>query len=114
MTAQILDGKALAATVRTELTSRVAKLAEAGVVPGLGTLLVGDDPGSRAYVAGKHRDCAEVGVASIRIDLPGDSSEADVLAAVERLNADPAVTGYIVQLPLPPCVDQRRVLEAID
>jgi methylenetetrahydrofolate dehydrogenase (NADP+)/methenyltetrahydrofolate cyclohydrolase len=113
-TAVRLDGTATATAIKAELAERVAVLAAAGIVPGLGTLLVGDDPGSRAYVAGKHRDCAEVGVASIRVDLPGDASEADILAAVERLNADPAVTGYIVQLPLPPEVDQRRVLEAID
>ena len=113
-TAVRLDGTATATAIKAELAERVAALAAAGIVPGLGTLLVGDDPGSRAYVAGKHRDCAEVGVASIRVDLPGDASEADILAAVERLNADPAVTGYIVQLPLPPEVDQRRVLEAID
>lgn len=113
-TAVRLDGAATAAAIKRELAERVSALRAAGVVPGLGTLLVGDDPGSRAYVAGKHRDCAEVGVASIRVDLPGDATEADVLAAVERLNADPAVTGYIVQLPLPPDVDQRRVLEAID
>ncbi|MDQ1512481.1 MAG: methylenetetrahydrofolate dehydrogenase / methenyltetrahydrofolate cyclohydrolase [Microbacteriaceae bacterium] len=113
-TAVRLDGTATAAAIKGELAVRVAALRAAGVVPGLGTLLVGDDPGSRAYVAGKHRDCAEVGVDSIRVDLPGDASEADVLAAVERLNADPAVTGYIVQLPLPSDVDQSRVLEAVD
>ena len=114
MTAQILDGKATAATIRTELAQRVAALRERGVVPGLGTLLVGQDPGSTSYVAGKHRDCAEVGITSIREDLPADASQADVLAAVARLNADPACTGYIVQLPLPAGIDQHAVLEAVD
>jgi methylenetetrahydrofolate dehydrogenase (NADP+)/methenyltetrahydrofolate cyclohydrolase len=109
-----LDGTATAAAIKHELAERVAALREAGVVPGLGTLLVGDDPASRAYVAGKHRDCAEVGIASIRVDLPGDATERSVLAAVARLNDDPAVTGYLVQLPLPPEIDDRRVLEAID
>jgi len=114
VTAQILDGKATAATIRTELAQRVAALRERGVVPGLGTLLVGQDPGSTSYVAGKHRDCAEVGITSIREDLPADASQADVLAAVARLNADPACTGYIVQLPLPAGIDQHAVLEAVD
>lgn len=114
MTAQVLDGKATAATIRSELTQRVSALRERGVVPGLGTLLVGEDPGSASYVAGKHRDCAEVGITSIREDLPADASQADVLAAVARLNADPACTGYIVQLPLPAGIDQQVVLEAVD
>ncbi|WP_380167292.1 bifunctional methylenetetrahydrofolate dehydrogenase/methenyltetrahydrofolate cyclohydrolase [Jannaschia sp. R86511] len=114
MTAQVLDGKATAATIRVELTERVTALRERGVVPGLGTLLVGEDPGSASYVAGKHRDCAEVGITSIREDLPADASQADVLAAVARLNADPACTGYIVQLPLPAGIDQQVVLEAVD
>ena len=113
-TAQVLDGKATAAAIKAELAVRVAALRERGVVPGLGTVLVGEDPGSQAYVAGKHRDCAEVGIASIREDLPADASEADVLAAVDRLNADPACTGYIVQLPLPKGVDTNLVLERID
>ena len=113
-TAVRLDGTATAAAIKGELAERVARLRERGVTPGLGTLLVGDDPGSRAYVAGKHRDCAEVGVASIREDLPADASQQDVLAAIGRLNADPAVTGYIVQLPLPAAVDERAMLEAID
>src|SRR5690606_28735114 len=85
-----------------------------GVVPGLGTILVGDDPGSHAYVRGKHRDCAEVGIASIRKDLPADATQADVEAAVAELNADPACTGFIVQLPLPRGLDENRVLEKID
>ncbi|MGJ7440186.1 bifunctional methylenetetrahydrofolate dehydrogenase/methenyltetrahydrofolate cyclohydrolase [Aquipuribacter sp. MA13-6] len=114
MTAQVLDGKATAATIRSELAQRVTALRERGVVPGLGTLLVGEDPGSASYVAGKHRDCAEVGITSIREDLPADASQADVLAAVARLNADPACTGYIVQLPLPAGIDQQTVLEAVD
>src|SRR5438045_8426997 len=101
MTAQILDGKATAAAIRAGLATRVAALVAAGRVPGLGTVLVGDDPGSRAYVNGKHRDCAQVGIASIRRDLPEDATQAQAEAAVDELNADPACTGYIVQLPLP-------------
>lgn len=112
--AQVLDGKATAAAIKAELRQRVAALRERGVVPGLGTILVGDDPGSKTYVAGKHRDCAEVGIQSIRVDLPGTATEAEVLAAVERLNADPTCTGYIVQLPLPVGIATNRVLEAID
>jgi methylenetetrahydrofolate dehydrogenase (NADP+) / methenyltetrahydrofolate cyclohydrolase len=111
MTAQILDGKATAAAIRAELTERVAALAARGLVPGLGTVLVGDDPGSHSYVAGKHRDCAEVGIASISRTLPADASQADVEAVVDELNADPACTGYIVQLPLPAGLDSGRVLE---
>jgi methylenetetrahydrofolate dehydrogenase (NADP+) / methenyltetrahydrofolate cyclohydrolase len=114
MTARILDGKAVAADIRAELTQRVADLAARGVVPGLGTILVGDDPGSRAYVNGKHRDCAQVGITSIRRDLPADATQAQVEAAVDELNADPACTGYIVQLPLPDGLDPQRVLERID
>ena len=114
MTAQILDGKATAATLKSELAERVAALRVRGVTPGLGTVLVGEDPGSKAYVAGKHRDCAEVGIASIREDLPADATQADVEAAIARLNADPACTGYIVQLPLPKGIDTNRVLELID
>jgi len=114
MTAQILDGKATAAAIRTELAERVAKLAARGIHPGLGTVLVGDDPGSHAYVAGKHRDCAEVGVASIRVDLPSTATQDDVDEAVARLNADPECTGYIVQLPLPKGLDSGRVLSLMD
>ncbi|MCK6209988.1 bifunctional methylenetetrahydrofolate dehydrogenase/methenyltetrahydrofolate cyclohydrolase [Georgenia sp. EYE_87] len=114
MTAQVLDGRATAATIKAELAGRVAALRAQGVTPGLGTVLVGEDPGSKAYVAGKHRDCAEVGIASIREDLPADASQAAVEAAVERLNADPACTGYIVQLPLPKGIDTNAVLELID
>jgi methylenetetrahydrofolate dehydrogenase (NADP+)/methenyltetrahydrofolate cyclohydrolase len=114
MTARILDGKAAAAEVRAGLTGRVAALAERGIVPGLGTVLVGDDPGSRAYVNGKHRDCAQVGIASIRRDLPADATQDQVEAVVDELNADPACTGYIVQLPLPAGLDARRVLRRMD
>lgn len=110
----MLDGKATANTIKLELAVRVKKLVERGVTPGLGTILVGDDPGSHAYVAGKHRDCAEVGITSIRRDLPADASQADVEAAVDELNADPACTGYIVQLPLPSQVDTQAILERID
>jgi methylenetetrahydrofolate dehydrogenase (NADP+) / methenyltetrahydrofolate cyclohydrolase len=114
MTASILDGKATAARVRAELTERVAKLAAKGITPGLGTVLVGDDPGSRAYVAGKHRDCAQVGIASIRRDLPADATQQQVEDTVRELNADPACTGYIVQLPLPAGLDANRVLGMMD
>jgi len=114
VTAQRLDGKALAAEIRAGLTQRVAALAELGIVPGLGTVLVGDDPGSRAYVNGKHRDCAQVGIASIRWDLPADASQAQVEEVVDELNADPACTGYIVQLPLPAGLDAHAVLNLMD
>lgn len=114
MTAQILDGKATAAAIKAELTERVAALAARGVTPGLGTILVGSDPGSQWYVGGKHKDCAEVGIKSIRIDLPDTATQDDVLAAVRQLNEDPSCTGYIVQLPLPKHIDQDVVLEAID
>jgi len=114
MTARILDGRATAATIRLEIAERVAALARRGVVPGLGTVLVGDDPGSRAYVNGKHRDCAQVGIVSIRRDLPADATQQQVEDAVAELNADPACTGYIVQLPLPAGLNAQRVLERID
>jgi methylenetetrahydrofolate dehydrogenase (NADP+) / methenyltetrahydrofolate cyclohydrolase len=114
VTAQRLDGKALAAEIRAGLKLRVAALAELGIVPGLGTVLVGDDPGSRAYVNGKHRDCAQVGIASIRWDLPADASQAQVEEVVDELNADPACTGYIVQLPLPAGLDAHAVLNRMD
>ena len=114
MSARILDGKAVAADIRADLTRRVAALAARGTVPGLGTILVGDDPGSRAYVGGKHRDCAQVGITSIRRDLPASASQADVEAAVDELNADPACTGYIVQLPLPAGLDPQPVLHRMD
>ena len=114
MTAQILDGKKTASAIKAELTRRVAELRERGVVPGLATILVGEDPGSRWYVAGKHRDCAEVGINSIRIDLPETAAQSEVEEAIARLNADPACTGYIVQLPLPGHMDENHVLGLID
>ena len=114
MTATILDGKAAAAAIKADLAQRVAKLTAAGVIPGLGTVLVGDDPGSHAYVAGKHRDCAQVGIHSIRRDLPADATQQQVEDVVAELNADPACTGYIVQLPLPAGLDAQRVLGMID
>ncbi|WP_283138594.1 bifunctional methylenetetrahydrofolate dehydrogenase/methenyltetrahydrofolate cyclohydrolase [Rhizohabitans arisaemae] len=114
MTAQILDGKAYAAKIKADLRDRVTKLAARGVRPGLGTVLVGDDPGSHSYVGGKHRDCAEVGIESIRRDLPATATQAEVEAVIDELNADPACTGYIVQLPLPKGLDTQAVLERID
>jgi methylenetetrahydrofolate dehydrogenase (NADP+)/methenyltetrahydrofolate cyclohydrolase len=114
MTARTLDGKATAAAIKSELKARVSALAERGTTPGLGTLLVGEDPGSVSYVAGKHRDCAEVGIASIREDLPADATQEQIEAAVQRLNEDPACTGFIVQLPLPRGIDTNRVLELVD
>ncbi len=113
MTAILLDGKATAARVKADLKVRVDALKARGVFPGLGTVLVGSDPGSQAYVGGKHRDCAEVGIASIRVDLPADASQLEVEAEVAKLNADPAVTGYIIQLPLPKNLDEYRVLESM-
>ena len=114
MTAQRLDGTATAKAIKGELTERVAKLRAAGVTPGLGTILVGDDPGSTWYVNGKHKDCAEVGIESIREDLPATATQEEILAAVRRLNDNPACTGYIVQLPLPKGVDENAVLGEID
>ncbi len=111
MTATILDGKATAAAIKADLRARVDRLKARGITPGLGTVLVGDDPGSHAYVAGKHRDCAEVGIESIRVDLPADTSQAQLDDHIDRLNADPSVTGYIVQLPLPRQLDANRTLE---
>lgn len=111
MSAQILDGKLTAATIKAELKERIARMS---IKPGLGTVLVGDDPGSHAYVGGKHKDCAEVGIQSIRIDLPASASESDVLAAIKDLNASKECTGYIVQLPLPDGISANRILEAID
>lgn len=112
--AKVLDGAACARQIKDELRARVDVLRARGVLPGLGTILVGEDPGSVAYVAGKHRDCAEVGIESIRVDLPAHASEDRILEAVAALNADPACTGFIVQLPLPRGVDTNRVLEAVD
>ena len=114
MTAQTLDGKALAAQIKAELKERVAALAERGVVPGLGTVLVGDDPGSRSYVAGKHRDCAQVGIASLQVELPASTSAEELAARIAELNADPACTGYIVQLPLPGSLDDNWALGLVD
>ena len=114
MVAQRLDGIATASAIKTELAERVAALRSRDIVPGLGTLLVGSDPGSVSYVTGKHRDSAEVGVESIRVELPESASEADVRAAIASLNADPAVTGYIMQLPLPAGIDENAMLELMD
>jgi methylenetetrahydrofolate dehydrogenase (NADP+)/methenyltetrahydrofolate cyclohydrolase len=114
MAATILDGRATHAAIKEELKVRVKALTDAGRTPGLGTILVGDDPGSRAYVNGKHRDCADVGIVSIRRDLPATATQDDVEGAVAELNADPACTGYLVQLPLPKGLDEHRVLELID
>jgi methylenetetrahydrofolate dehydrogenase (NADP+) / methenyltetrahydrofolate cyclohydrolase len=114
VSARILDGTATAATIKRELTERVAKLREQGVVPGLATVLVGDDPGSRWYVNGKHKDCAQVGITSIRVDLPADAPQGEVETAVAELNVNPECTGYIVQLPLPRHMDENAVLGLID
>ncbi|MGN6723482.1 MAG: bifunctional methylenetetrahydrofolate dehydrogenase/methenyltetrahydrofolate cyclohydrolase [Marmoricola sp.] len=109
-----IDGSSVARDIKKELAPRVDALKADGLVPGLGTILVGDDPGSHSYVAGKHRDCAEVGIASIRIDLPKTARQDEVEAAVRQLNEDPECTGFIVQLPLPPHLDMHRVLQLID
>jgi len=114
MSAQILDGKALATAIKAELSIRVLALKQKGITPGLGTVLVGDDPGSLSYVGGKHRDCQEVGINSIRVDLPASATARDVLAAIEDLNSSKECTGYIVQLPLPHGMSTQKVLEAID
>ena len=114
MAAQILDGKACAKEIKDELRTTVANLADRGVVPGLATVLVGEDPGSKWYVAGKHRDCAEVGIHSIRRDLPESVSQDELLTVIDELNADDECTGYIVQLPLPSHIDTDTVLERID
>jgi methylenetetrahydrofolate dehydrogenase (NADP+) / methenyltetrahydrofolate cyclohydrolase len=114
MTARILDGKALAETIKAELKDRVSALAGHGVVPGLGTVLVGDDPGSRSYVRGKHRDCAQVGIASIQVELPASTSQEQLASVIAGLNADPACTGYIVQLPLPGNLDDNAALALVD
>ena len=114
MGAQILDGKALAASIKKDLAVRTSALKALGITPGLGTVLVGDDPGSHSYVGGKHRDCQEVGINSIRIDLPASANQADVLAAIKDLNSAAECTGYIVQLPLPHGINTQTILEAID
>jgi methylenetetrahydrofolate dehydrogenase (NADP+) / methenyltetrahydrofolate cyclohydrolase len=112
MTAQILDGRATLATIKDELKSRIAALAGRGVVPGLGTIRVGEDPGTRWYVNAKHKDCAEVGIASIRYDLPAGATQAEVEAIVDQLNADPACTGYLVQQPTG--LDEFALLSRVD
>ena len=114
MTAQILDGKATAAAIKSELAARVEVLKARGVTPGLGTVLIGDDPGSHIYVAGKHRDCAQVGIASLQRELPASATQEEIEAVVTELNENPACTGYIVQLPLPKGIDTNRVLERMD
>lgn len=111
--AQLLDGRATAKALKADLAERVSALKARGVTPGLGTVLVGADPGSQSYVAGKHRDCAEVGINSIEVQLGEDTTQEELLAEIEKLNHDPACTGYIVQLPLPKHLDTRKVLEAI-
>lgn len=110
---QILDGNATAAAIKEELKERVEALKAKGITPGLGTVLVGDDPASRSYVGAKHRDCAEIGINSIRVDLPGDITQEELDAEIDKLNNDPACTSYIVQLPLPKHLDTNRVLERI-
>jgi methylenetetrahydrofolate dehydrogenase (NADP+)/methenyltetrahydrofolate cyclohydrolase len=112
--AQLLVGKSLAASIKANLAQRTTALTAKGITPGLGTILVGDDPGSHSYVSGKHRDCKEVGINSIRIDLPATATQADVLAAIRDLNAAKECTGYIVQLPLPSAINTQTILEAID
>jgi methylenetetrahydrofolate dehydrogenase (NADP+)/methenyltetrahydrofolate cyclohydrolase len=114
VTATILDGKATRAAIFDDLRVRVAALAERGIVPGLGTVLVGDDPGSHSYVRGKHNACAKVGINSIRRDLPADITQADLHRVIDELNADPACTGYLIQLPLPGHLDAGAALERVD
>ena len=114
MTAVILDGQALAASIKADLATRTAALKAKSITPGLGTVLVGDDPGSHSYVAGKHRDCMDVGIQSLRVDLPADATQNDILAAIKDLNNAPECTGYIVQLPLPRGINTQVILEAID
>ncbi len=112
--AQVLDGRATARSIKAELRERVSALRASGVTPGLGTVLVGDDPGSKWYVEGKHKDCADVGLASVRRDLPATATQAEVERAIDELNRDPGTTGYIVQLPLPAHIDTNAVLERVD
>lgn len=114
MSAVILDGLATAKSIKSEIKSQVVSLKKRGINPGLGTILVGDDPGSHAYVSGKHRDCSEVGIDSVRIDLPGSASKSDILKAINDLNGARDVTGYIIQLPLPVGLDSLELLEAMD
>lgn len=112
--AQFLDGKSLAASIKGALAQRTSALKSRGITPGLGTVLVGDDPGSHSYVSGKHRDCQEVGINSLRVDLPQNATQADVLSAIKDLNSAKECTGYIVQLPLPHAINTQTILEAID
>lgn len=112
--AKILDGKAAAAALKEQIADRVTALAGQGVVPGLATVLIGDDPGSHAYVRGKHNDCAEVGMHSVRRDLPADASREEALATIDELNADPSIHGFIVQLPVPPHLDANELLLRVD
>jgi methylenetetrahydrofolate dehydrogenase (NADP+)/methenyltetrahydrofolate cyclohydrolase len=112
--ARILDGKALATIIKADLRTRTEALKARGITPGLGTVLVGDDPGSLSYVAGKHRDCQEVGINSIRVDLPATATQADVMSAIRELNSAKECTGYIVQLPMPVGINSQTILEAID
>ena len=114
MSAVILDGLATAKSIKSEIKDQVVSLKKRGINPGLGTILVGDDPGSHAYVSGKHRDCSEVGIDSVRIDLPGSASKSDILKAINDLNGARDVTGYIIQLPLPVGLDSLELLEAMD
>ena len=114
MTTVVLDGRATAATIKTELKQRVGRLRDVGVIPGLATVLVGDDPASQNYVRMKHRDCEQVGIASIRVELPADATAVQLEETIAALNADPACTGYIVQLPLPGHLDENRALGLID
>src|ERR671921_229909 len=114
VTATILGGKATRAAIFEDLRVRVRALAERGIVPGLGTVLVGDDPGSHSYVAGKHRDCKQVGIASLEVQLPASTSAEELRSEIERLNVDPACTGFIVQLPLPGALDDNWALELVD
>ena len=114
MSAQILDGNATLKAIKADLKERIDTLRGQGVVPGLGTVLVGDDPGSKWYVAGKHKDCAEVGITSIRVDLPATATQGELESHVAELNADPACTGYIVQLPLPKHMDENDILGQVD
>jgi methylenetetrahydrofolate dehydrogenase (NADP+) / methenyltetrahydrofolate cyclohydrolase len=114
LAAQLLDGKATAAKIRSELAEQVVQLKQKGIVPGLGTILVGDDPGSHSYVAGKHRDCEQIGVKSFRVDLPASASLSDIKTAIRDFNQAADVTGYIIQLPLPVGIDTNAILEMID